>query len=198
MIFLTRISRSCSQRERARWEHQAGIALLRYALSQRDPSLAALPEKALIETGAHGKPFLKGKKWHLSISHSGGIAGCALENCRVGLDLEMVRDFSLELAKRICTPEEWEWVQEHGDGNRTLTKLWTLKECYMKYTGLGLSQGSRTMEFDLFSQPPQLKGSALHFASADLGDAFLSRCSQNAFPLQMEWLSPEKLEPFFS
>lgn len=197
MIYLCRLAGPMEKREAHRWERRAGWALLRWAVSRRKPEWNGLPLSQILEIGPHGKPALKGEPFHFNLSHSGGLAVCAVEDCRVGVDVEKKRAFSPKLKERICTPGELSLVEAEEDENEALTRLWTMKESYMKYTGLGLAQGVRATEFSLLGERPKLKSGAACFLSADLGEAFLTLCTSRPVPLLFSWIDPKRLQCFF-
>lgn len=89
-----------------------------------------------------GKPFspaLKGFSFNLS--HSGEWAVIACGNRPLGVDIQRMRPVSPDLYLRFFTKEECEYIQSQSKTNRTAAffKLWTLKESYLKATGLGLA-----------------------------------------------------------
>ena len=90
-------------------------------------------------TGDNGKPYLKGEKdIHFNISHSGHVAMCALYNRPVGVDIERVRPVNDDLARRIMSEEEWRVYFLADDKENLFFKIWTLKEAYLKYKGIGI------------------------------------------------------------
>ena len=88
---------------------------------------SALPP---VERSPRGKPLFAGlaDRW-FSLSHSGGIALCALSSAPVGVDAELVRprreglfDYALSEAERSGFDGTWE----------DFYRLWTLKESWCK------------------------------------------------------------------
>ena len=97
-----------------------------------------------------GKPYLlQENQIHFSVSHSGGLWGCAVWNSPVGFDLEQIRTVDMEeIACRFFHPEETDYVlQNRGDSFFT---VWTAKESYVKYTGEGITESFR--EFSVWNQ----------------------------------------------
>lgn len=79
---------------------------------------------------------------HFNLSHSAGRVMCCISTCEVGCDVELVKGEKGRLAERFFKPSETEWIQHFATEElRSVAfyRLWTLKECYMKVTGLGLS-----------------------------------------------------------
>ena len=103
-----------------------------------------------------GKPFfLNAPEIHFSISHSGTKVAVALGDEEIGCDIEqaVAEQLSaqsaeheaakcLELAGRFFRHEEYLVIKAAGspvDRIRMFYRCWTLKESYMKATGLGIA-----------------------------------------------------------
>lgn len=84
-----------------------------------------------VERSPRGKPFFPGEagRW-FSLSHSGGIALCALsEDGPVGVDVELVRPRRAALPGYVLSQEE----KARFDGSwEEFYRLWTLKESWCK------------------------------------------------------------------
>ena len=88
--------------------------------------------------GANGKPYLADKPdTFFSITHSDKWVFLAIADCEIGIDAQMPRKVCPRLAARSTSPEELAWVKE--DTEPHFTRLWTMKEAYLKYTGTGLT-----------------------------------------------------------
>lgn len=104
---------------------------------------------------AYGKPYFAGNEnAALSISHAGYLVGCALvleEDGKtaspVGIDVQNV-DFDRKRAERIASryfsDGENLLLAPHAADNeaycRLFTRIWTRKEAYLKYCGVGMSE----------------------------------------------------------
>lgn len=103
-----------------------------------------------ILTSERGKPYFKDIPLSFNISHSKGIAVSAVterENGEVGVDCENIRIYRRNTAARVFSPEERQLIMDSSDINLAYTKLWTLKEAYVKYTGTGLAGHMRDISF---------------------------------------------------
>lgn len=95
-----------------------------------------LPEIARL---SGGKPFFPGHpEHHFSLSHSGALALCALADCPVGADIEVVRPRSTGLPAYVFKGAEYDRFLALGGDWDAFYTLWTEKESILKYTGEGL------------------------------------------------------------
>lgn len=87
-----------------------------------------------------GKPFLEGGP-HFNLSHSGSRVLCAVSEGEVGCDIQRTGPWRGKVAARFFTGEERTWLQSLPEGEKEtgFYRLWTLKESFLKATGLGLS-----------------------------------------------------------
>jgi 4'-phosphopantetheinyl transferase len=103
-----------------------------------------------------GQPYLlvrqKNDSFRLtcSIAHSVdvGVAAIAIdERTRVGVDAERVRVFTDELLNQFMTDEELKYLATVPKEVKmiTATRIWTLKEAYLKLHGVGLKQHPSTV-----------------------------------------------------
>lgn len=95
-----------------------------------------------ITINEHGKPELHNiPDYHFSLSHSNNHIVCTSSNRPVGIDTEYLRLYNRKLAARYFHKTEYEYLESLEDGmkNTEFTRLWTMKEAYLKMTGTGLS-----------------------------------------------------------
>ncbi|WP_290763187.1 4'-phosphopantetheinyl transferase superfamily protein [Fibrobacter sp. UBA4297] len=96
-----------------------------------------------IAYGENGKPYLLDfPDVHFNLSHSGERVMCVISPFEVGCDVEIIKGDRGKLAERFFKPEESAWIKHFETleaQSEAFYRLWTLKECYMKVTGRGLS-----------------------------------------------------------
>lgn len=86
-----------------------------------------------------GKPYFgEHPERHFSLSHSGGLALCALSDAPVGVDLELVRPRREGLPAYAFRGKDYERYRALGGGWDAFYTLWTEMESIVKYTGEGL------------------------------------------------------------
>ena len=87
-----------------------------------------------IEYEKSGKPYIFDSSYGISISHSKDMALVAINEDLVGADIEVVRPFNEKLIKTYFSPEEISFI----DSPEKFFTVWTVKEAYLKLTGVGL------------------------------------------------------------
>ncbi|MBE6793341.1 MAG: 4'-phosphopantetheinyl transferase superfamily protein [Ruminococcaceae bacterium] len=103
-------------------------------------------ENVKVDNLPSGKPLalVNGKKFSVSISHSGNFVAVAVADSDIGIDIETRESISKALIDRALCDDEKAYVGEfsHKRGKEQRTKflrVWTAKEAYLKLTGEGLS-----------------------------------------------------------
>lgn len=115
--------------------------LLAHALS--------LPLPCQYQTSQNGKPFISGRR-HFNISHSGDFVVCAVSDCEIGIDTELICRMTPRLSHKFLTPLEIKQSQEFtGDKlSHFLCEKWVRKESYLKLSGEGLRRSPACFEFE--------------------------------------------------
>ena len=99
---------------------------------------------SLIKFGSRGKPYFENAK-QFSLSHSGNMLAVAISKKPIGVDVQTILPFSVDLAKTICNEKEFETVSKSRNPARVLTKLWAKKESLIKCKGEGFNQDLKTI-----------------------------------------------------
>lgn len=89
--------------------------------------------------GEYGKPYLpEYPHAYFNISHCD--AGCAVvvSDRPVGVDIQDVRPFSWDVARRVCCKRELKELEESAEPDKLFTKMWAIKESYGKMVGVGM------------------------------------------------------------
>jgi phosphopantetheinyl transferase len=88
-----------------------------------------------VEYDEAGKPFLAGSHYHISVTHSGDLAGVIISSAGLaGIDIEKVRPKIEKVADRFMHPDEIDRIAE-SDRTRMLTMAWCAKEALYKMYG---------------------------------------------------------------
>lgn len=121
--------------------------ILRYALF----FLGIEQENIVFEYNSNGKPQLaKDEDIHFNISHSGDWIVCAISSSEVGVDVEELNDNQImSIARRCLTDYEYKQISSYDLSIQAAMfyKYWTLKESFVKNTGLGMKKSFLDFEF---------------------------------------------------
>ncbi|MFW6678185.1 4'-phosphopantetheinyl transferase family protein [Lacrimispora sp. AGF001] len=102
--------------------------------------------------GVHGKPQLK-EYPHIfhNISHTAGLAACAIGDVPMGIDVEEIRPFSEKIIRKVMSEQEKEQFYKLKGEEQTafFFKIWTLKESYVKAGGWGITIPLTEFSFEL-------------------------------------------------
>lgn len=88
----------------------------------------------------YGKPYVEGGP-EFSLSHCKFGIAVAVDNKPIGIDIEGIRDLKPELVERTMNEMEKQLVESRESRVESaieFTKLWTMKEAYLKYLGTGI------------------------------------------------------------
>lgn len=104
--------------------------------AQDQPTLQAAGVQ--LQKESSGRPLFCGTDAFVSITHTTGMAAAAVSALPLGIDIERSSRVSLHAAERMFSPQEKRWMQQ-TDLADPFALLWTLREAYAKWTGLGLA-----------------------------------------------------------
>ena len=126
-----------------KFKHEQGqrLCVLAYQLLKQGLREAyGITENPIFEYNEHGKPSIVGHpEIFFNLSHSGDYAVCAFGDNPIGIDIQKIVPYNEKTAKRVCSFEEFEFIQKSCDKAEEFTKLWTKKEAVAKMEGTGIS-----------------------------------------------------------
>jgi len=111
--------------------------LLRLQLSK---VLGTKWREIVLHIDERGKPYLQHKELlHFNLSHSGSWIVAAIGKKKVGIDIEHLKTIAIEKYCSFLQINERNYILD-GNGDERLRRffeVWTLKESYIKATGMG-------------------------------------------------------------
>lgn len=159
----------------------AGL-LLQYGLYHKVGQLSEIE----ITYNEFGKPFIKNRKeFKYNITHSGKWVAIVYGTTEVGIDVEKIQEGREELVDFCFSEEERFTIYNHIEKEERIkqfTKLWTMKESYIKFLGTGLSTGLKSFSVDateglITSNDGELKKDLRIRSYQFATDYYLSVCS---------------------
>jgi 4'-phosphopantetheinyl transferase len=165
-----------------------GEMLTRFVIRER----TQLSDDEMVFTvDRYDKPYVKNvEDLHFNVSHSGEWVVCAVDSEPIGIDVEVIKNIKLNIAKRFFSQEEYNDIVGKDENERTgyYYDLWTLKESYIKAVGRGLTLPLNTFTIRIGSsgitiQGPSVEGE-FHFKQYRIDKLYkLSVCAVSAdFP----------------
>ncbi len=119
--------------------------LLCFALKNEYPEVS-LP--APYHHDSNGKPIFDQEHIHISLSHSGRYAACAIAPYPIGVDIQWQKETSPTVIEKILTKNQLEMIRSMPQKKQTdaYYDFWCLKESLYKLTGEGSIR--QPIEFD--------------------------------------------------
>ena len=112
----------------------------------------------------NGKPYLSGyDNIFFNLSHSGDYVMCAVSEFEVGCDIQKMDKADMKLAERFFTEREYHAIADlstEEERRDMFYRYWTLKESFMKVTGLGMQLALDTFEILIGNPDSMLKPAA--------------------------------------
>ncbi len=134
-----------------------------------------------IELVKNNKPVLRGSDIHFNLSHSGTKVMCSVSDDDVGCDVEKIAPIDLDIARRFFFGSEYERIASANDEDRydLFYRFWTLKESFMKVTGLGFELPLDSFRISLddgISVDQDVDDRTYHFREFYLNDGYRYAC----------------------
>lgn len=120
-----------------------------------------------------GKPYIENGNIYFNITHSKDFTAVAIGKAQVGIDAEYLGTADLRVIKRFTKPEQ-DYIRK-DDSNNRFFEIWTKKEAYLKYKGVGLSGGLNS--FNVLEIPQMFK-------SFVIGKVIVTVCSDEQYSME--------------
>lgn len=88
----------------------------------------------------HDKPYLKDNKLYFNISHDRNMTVLVTSDKEIGVDLEYLT-YKPSVVNKYFTPKEQEIIKNSKNKEYDFTKIWVMKESYVKMLGIGILYG---------------------------------------------------------
>ncbi len=100
-----------------------------------------------IDFTEHGKPYIKDHSGvYFNISHSGDECVCIVSDKEIGIDIQLIGKYNPKTAEYVCSDHELDLIENSNDKAAEFTRIWTIKESYVKYTGNGISSDLKKID----------------------------------------------------
>lgn len=179
MIYLREWQEEAQRPEHRKQTEEAGKVLL--AGLRLEYGWQSLPQ---IKRAEHGKPyFASADGVFFNYSHCRAGILCGISRRPIGVDIETVRSFRPGFAERVCSAAEQRRLEQADEKDRALllTRLWTCKEAYLKYTGEGVRADLRALDLSDICFLGETRRGVCRFLLLTLVGACLCVCAEEAF-----------------
>ena len=125
-----------------------------------------------------------------NLSHSGERAMCVISPVETGCDVQQIQQIRWPVARRVFSTEEQNWLRKQelcGRGNEAFTRLWALKESYLKAVGKGFSAAPEKISLSFSDNRVTIESreedQSYSFFEPNIGDDYhYACCLENASP----------------
>jgi 4'-phosphopantetheinyl transferase len=107
-----------------------------------------------IERDENGKPYVSNFiELYFNLSHSHNLLICVISEKQVGIDVEFIKKYTVsDKLVAFFSNIEWAYIQSFQNKAHPFYELWTLKESYLKYLGVGLKKRLKSFEIILTNE----------------------------------------------
>lgn len=143
--------------------------LLKYALKQEGIG------NFEIRIGQNGKPYIKDIPLFFNLSHTNCGFICAVSQSEIGADIQVIKEPSGSLLKRVCSEKELQKVTNAENPAREFTRLWTLKEAAIKKNAGVLADYAK---YEFSEDETDFYKYGAHFVSFETNDCVIGLCGE--------------------
>ncbi len=160
-------------------QHDLAYDMLHRALRQENSAYRIEGAYTILHEDK-GKPYIEGRAdIQFNVSHCHEAAVLALSHYPVGIDVQGAFPWKEKLARRICSPSEWQLLdrqQSTEDKRQLLHRLWCRKEAVLKCLGIGISVDLRGVDCLVHADVLSYGGQNMRFAEYEIGTVKLCVC----------------------
>ena len=107
---------------------------------------------------SHGKPYIADhENIFFNISHSGEKVALAVSDREVGVDIQKLRHFDNSIINYVYNTAEQRLAKESGSEDAGMdmvyTRMWSMKEAFMKHSGLGIQMEPISITLNIAAAP---------------------------------------------
>ncbi len=146
--------------------------------------------------GIHGKPYHQDLCFNLS--HSGKYVICVTGKEEVGCDIQKIKPVHDRIVNRYFSEEEQRDIRtaKESEKDELFTKIWALKESYLKMTGEGLTRDLKEISFhvsDSIRIFDKMEEKSVHFIEKKLEDYIIVVCGMDQ-EISVEYVHPHIID----
>lgn len=152
--------------------------------------------------GQFGKPVCETiPDAHFSLSHAGKYVLVVLDSHEIGVDIEKINKLDLSIVSNFFSESEVDWLysKNYNERIRSFFKLWTIKESYIKYLGLGLYKSLNSFEVVINGQIVSIRDSTEQTSNIDITEInidknyFANMCHKKGISKEIKFVSHNEI-----
>lgn len=153
-----------------------------------------------IKNNLYGKPYIENaENTFFNISHSNDLVAIIIGEKEVGIDIEYVKKIDIESFKNILNADEVKLIESSKNRFMKFYEIWTVKECFSKEEGIGLSILDRNFTINYENNTIEYENKILNFKTYNFNNYKMSICSElNCNNTKVSILDKEKLMELIS
>lgn len=164
-----------TESEQSRTAHELLTDALRLYTEERRIAMSDPPSLVCTKMG---KPaFRELPEVRFNLSHCKGLAAVLLSPYECGVDVEGIRSVREGVVRRVFSEAEQERMRRAEDPALLFTRLWTLKEAYVKAIGIGISYPMREVSFSLEHGEIRCTKDAAFWQTTEIEGVVVSACA---------------------
>ena len=125
----------------------------------------------------YGKPINPESKIFFNKSHCKEFSVLLLDNSKCGIDVEKIRKYNDVIARKMCSEEEYEYLNYSKNKDYDFTLLWVAKEAYLKCLGIGISISMKNISFAL-NKEIKIQKDGYDFKVKNLNEHIIVMCCE--------------------
>ena len=166
--------------------------LLRYALAENGITFFFN-----LEFSEMGKPSFEKTNIFFNLSHSGKKVCAALSfESEIGVDIQIQNRFSDKMKNRVFCEHERSSSKRFKDIDHCFTRLWAIKESYLKNIGTGIAFDLKSLDFSDSLCNDFFESNCLFYTVFEIDDYALSVCSSEKEKQLLQYVTADKLIDF--
>lgn len=150
----------------------------------------------IISKNVWGKPYINSNKsFNFNISHSNNLVAIIISNEEVGIDIEYVREINLKCFSKVLTEYEMRMIKKSNNQIDKFYEIWTVKECFSKEEGIGLSILDHNFAIDYKHNSIKYNNKHIEFKTFHIDKYIISICSKNiSNDIKVNFLNKQNLK----
>lgn len=164
--------------------------LLRFSLGSDAESLFKR-----VRFSSNGKPSFENEQLYFNLSHSKDLVCAAISlNGEIGVDIQAESNFKDNLISRVFSENEIEKSASASNKNTFFTRIWAIKESFLKQNGCGIAFDLKSLDFSESLCEETFKSEKLFFSVKKLEEYYFSVCASSDEPQSFEEISVSSLK----